>query len=320
MRAGRWRCISGSSGAATRAGSRSEPRVLLRDGPPGRGRAVRCRPWRCSSGVSKATTRVRWLSSSDLGRRRAASCSRAVVRGGVGNEPEASAGRPRRSAGRHDDARPRLLPIDSFEKAIPLYEEASRAREATLGRQHPKTLYDDRQPGRELTGRGTIRGSRSAPGRGLEERQAAPGAGLRRPAPARRLRRSGRPGGRGQHQEGHGPAPRVACREARDRYEGKSRAPAGVGLLRLEADPPPGLGRGGAAAPRVPGDPREGAARRVDDVQHQVDARRGAPRPEEVRRGRAAAPRGIPRHEGARGGHRARTWPRCGSPRRSNGS
>src|SRR4051794_26103654 len=49
------------------------------------------------------------------------------------------------------------------------------------------------------------------------------------------------------------------------------------------------MGRGRATDPRVPGYPREDAARRLDYVQHKINARRRAAWSEEVRQRRAAA-------------------------------
>src|SRR5438552_1840058 len=80
------------------------------------------------------------------------------------------------------------------------------------------------------------------------------------------------------------------------------------------------MGPGRAAPPRVPGHPRGEAARRLDDVQHPVDARRGAAGPEEVRRGRAAAAGRLPGDEAAGEGHPAagtRSHPRSARARRA---
>ena len=68
-------------------------------------------------------------------------------------------------------------------------------------------------------------------------------------------------------------------------------SPQLAGMLAQTRSEPPAteeMDRGRTAPPRVPGHPREDAARCLVHLQHEVDARRRSAGPEEIRRGRTA--------------------------------
>ena len=200
--------------------------------------------------------------------------------------PESQA-RSRTSRHAHQHEQPRrglLVRAKQLDKSIPLFEETLEAREAKLGRDHPAHAWDRGEPGRELQGRGPAQGSDSAARRSLSGREEIPrrfaGSARRCSTPTRRRARTPRLANLLQEQLAEA---RKALPKDSPQLAGVL-AQIGLGLLRSRR-----LGRGRAAAPRVPGHPREEGARRLEDVQHAVDARRGAAGPEEVRRRRAAA-------------------------------
>jgi tRNA A-37 threonylcarbamoyl transferase component Bud32 len=83
--------------------------------------------------------------------------------------------------------------------------------------------------------------------------------------------------------------PSGACRPGQE--AGRGRCPAvrrGIGVPRPEPAPAEEARRGGADHPRLPRHPREEGARRLADLQHEVDARRRPAGPEELRGRRAA--------------------------------
>ena len=75
---------------------------------------------------------------------------------------------------------------------------------------------------------------------------------------------------------------------------------AQIGLDLLEQKK---MGRGRTPPSRVPGYPRENAARRLDNLRRAIAARRGAIGPEEVRRRRTAVAHRLRGHEGPREDH-----------------
>jgi tRNA A-37 threonylcarbamoyl transferase component Bud32 len=75
----------------------------------------------------------------------------------------------------------------------------------------------------------------------------------------------------------------------------------GPGPARKESDPATELGRGRAGSPRMPGDPGEGPARRLEHLQHPLATGRQPVGSGTVRRGRATDPHGLRGPQGSRG-------------------
>ena len=170
-----------------------------------------------------------------------------------------------------------------LDRSIPLFEETLKLRVAKSGTDHPDTWIVRANLGVNYgtpagwprpcrCSKGRYRASREHPhaplgrGRSLLDAYVRAGQRPRRPPPS--------PGS-------CSPKAAPPCPRAVPNWPASSPG---------RGDPPggQGLGRGRADPARVPGHPREGRARRLDDVQHEVDARRGPARPEEIRRGRAA--------------------------------
>ena len=158
-----------------------------------------------------------------------------------------------------------------LDKSIPLFEETLKRQEAKLGRHHPETLADRGEPGRELQGRRPPRGGLAAARRSLSGREEIPRAALGSDAALLDAYAQA-----GKTEQAVALAKELLA-DARTQLPKDSPQLAGqlaqTALLLLQAkaftEAEPLLRECLAIREKTP-------ARRVDDVQHEVDARRRA--------------------------------------------
>ena len=96
---------------------------------------------------------------------------------GHGHERATIATRQPESADQPKPTRLVYYHLGKIEKATALYEKVLKRQLATLGRRHPQTLMTSATSAR-ITGRGTIRGGHSTPGRGPAGRKQHPELGF----------------------------------------------------------------------------------------------------------------------------------------------
>ena len=170
-----------------------------------------------------------------------------------------------------------------LDKSVPLFEDVLKRQEAKLGRQHPDTQMTVANLGVNYKDAGRLKEAIPLLEEAHQAAKTIPAASLGRRPIDRRLCEGGR------ERQARRLAPGATGRGSQNAAQGQ---PATGRPARPDRSEPPAteeMDRGRAAPPRVPGHPREDAARCLVHLQHEVAARRRLAGPEEIRRSRAAA-------------------------------
>ena len=202
---------------------------------------------------------------------------------------------------------------NQLDKSVPLFEDVLKRQEAKLGRQHPNTQLTVANLGVNYKDAGRLKEAIPL----LEE---AHQAAKRFPT----LRWVADPlidayAKAGENAKLADLVQEQLRRGSKSAAQGQPRTGRPARPDRSEPPPAEEMDRGRAAPPRVPGHPREVAARRLVHLQHEVAARRGLAGPEEIRRGRTALAEGLRGNEAA-GEDDPAARRRSASPKPSTGS